>query len=56
MSPKALGLLLKQLAVRSKTNDKRSKDSLMTSALVAANEILPKNGYLKSAEEFFLKI
>ncbi len=29
---------------------------LMISALIAANEILPKNGYLKFAEEFFLKI
>jgi uncharacterized protein YyaL (SSP411 family) len=29
---------------------------LMISALIAANEILPKNGYLKLAEEFFLKI
>ena len=29
---------------------------LWVSALVAANEILPKKGYLKFAEEFFLKI
>ena len=29
---------------------------LWVSALVAANEILPKNGYLKLAEDFFLKI
>ena len=29
---------------------------LWVSALVAANEILPKKGYLKLAEEFFLKI
>ena len=29
---------------------------LMISALIAANEILPKKGYLKLAEEFFLKI
>ncbi len=29
---------------------------LMISGLIAANEILPKNGYLKLAEEFFLKI
>ena len=28
----------------------------MISALIAADEILPKNGYLKLAEEFFLKI
>jgi len=29
---------------------------LMISALIAANEILPNNGYVKLAEEFFLKI
>ena len=29
---------------------------LMISALIAANEILPKNGYLKLAEDFFSKI
>ena len=29
---------------------------LMISALIAANEILPKKGYLNLAEEFFLKI
>ena len=28
----------------------------MISALISANEILPKKGYLKLAEEFFLKI
>jgi uncharacterized protein YyaL (SSP411 family) len=28
----------------------------MISALVAANDILPQNGYLKLAEEFFLKV
>ena len=28
----------------------------MISALIAANEILPNKGYLKLAEEFFLKI
>ena len=28
----------------------------MISALISANEILPKNGYLKLAEEFFLKV
>ena len=28
----------------------------MISALVAANEILPEKGYLKLAEEFFLKV
>ena len=29
---------------------------LMISALISANDILPNNGYLKLAEEFFLKI
>ena len=29
---------------------------LMISALIAANEILPKNGYLELAEDFFSKI
>ena len=28
----------------------------MISALVAANEIIPEKGYLKLAEDFFLKI
>ncbi len=39
-------------------DDKTQLDlnSLMISALLAADDILPNNGYLKLAEEFFLKI
>ena len=53
----------KLLEIRSKRNkpffdDKTQLDlnSLWISSLVAANEILPDKGYLKLAEEFFLKI
>ncbi len=56
-------ILKKLLNIRSKRNkpffdDKTQLDlnCLMISALIAANEILPKNGYLKLAEEFFQKI
>jgi len=56
-------ILKKLLHIRSKRNkpffdDKTQLDlnCLMISALIAANEILPKKGYLKLAEEFFLKI
>ena len=56
--------ILKKLAeIRSQKNkpffdDKTQLDlnCLMISALVAANEILPEKGYLKLAEEFFLKV
>ena len=51
------------LEIRSKKNkpffdDKTQLDlnSLMISALVAADEIIPHKGYLKFAEDFFLKI
>ena len=53
----------KLLEIRSKRNkpffdDKTQLDlnCLMISALIAANEILPENNYLKLAEEFFIKI
>ena len=56
-------ILDKLLQIRSKRNkpffdDKTQLDlnCLMISALIAANEILPDKGYLKFAEEFFLKI
>ena len=56
-------ILNKLLQIRLKRNkpffdDKTQLDlnCLMISALIAANEILPKKGYLKLAEEFFLKI
>jgi len=56
-------ILKKLLQIRLKRkkpffDDKTQLDlnCLMISALIAANEILPKNGYLKLAEEFFLKI
>ncbi len=56
-------ILKKLLQIRSKRNkpffdDKTQLDlnCLMISALVIANEILPNKGYLKLAEEFFLKI
>ena len=56
-------ILNKLLQIRSKRNkpffdDKTQLDlnCLMISALIAANEILPKKGYLELAEEFFLKI
>jgi len=56
-------ILNKLLQIRSKRNkpffdDKTQLDlnCLMISALIAANEILPNKGYLKLAEEFFLKI
>ena len=55
--------LNKLLEIRSKRNkpffdDKTQLDlnCLMISALIAANEILPENNYLKLAEEFFIKI
>ncbi len=57
------GILKELLQIRSKRNkpffdDKTQLDlnCLMISALIAANEILPKKGYLKLAEEFFKKI
>jgi uncharacterized protein YyaL (SSP411 family) len=56
-------ILKKLLQIRSKRNkpffdDKTQLDlnCLMISALTVANEILPNRGYLKLAEEFFLKI
>ena len=56
-------IIKKLLEIRSKRNkpffdDKTQLDlnSLWISSLVAANEILPDKGYLKLAEEFFLKI
>ena len=56
-------ILKKLLQIRLKRNkpffdDKTQLDlnCLMISALIAANEILPNKGYLKLAEEFFLKI
>ncbi len=56
-------ILKKLLQIRSKKNkpffdDKTQLDlnCLMVSALISANKILPKKGYLKSAEELFLKI
>ena len=56
-------ILKKLLQIRSKRNkpffdDKTQLDlnCLMISALVSTNEILPNNGYLKLAKEFFLKI
>ena len=56
-------ILKKLLQIRSKKkkpffDDKTQLDlnSLMISALIAANDILPQNGYLKLAEEFFLKV
>ncbi len=56
-------IIKKLLKIRSKRNkpffdDKTQLDlnSLWISSLVAANEILPDKGYLKLAEEFFLKI
>ena len=56
-------ILKKLLQIRLKRkkpffDDKTQLDlnCLMISALIAANEILPKKGYLKLAEEFFLKI
>ena len=55
--------LKKLLEIRSKRkkpffDDKTQLDlnCLMISALVCANEILPKKGYLKTAEKFFSKI
>ena len=56
-------ILNKLLQIRSKKNkpffdDKTQLDlnCLMISALISTNEILPKKGYLKFAEELFLKI
>ena len=56
-------LLKKLLSIRSKKNkpffdDKTQLDlnCIMISALVSANEILPENGYLKLAEDLFLKV
>ena len=56
-------ILKKLLQIRMKRkkpffDDKTQLDlnCLMISALIAANEILPKNGYLKLSEDFFLKI
>ena len=56
-------ILKKLFQIRSKRNkpffdDKTQLDlnCLMISALIAANEVLPKKGYLKSAEELFMKI
>ncbi len=56
-------ILKKLLQIRLKKSkpffdDKTQLDlnCLMISALITANEILPKKGYLKLAEEFFLKI
>jgi len=56
-------ILKKLLQIRSKRNkpffdDKTQLDlnCLMISAFIATNEILPNKGYLKLAEEFFLKI
>ena len=56
-------ILKKLLQIRLKRkkpffDDKTQLDlnCLMISALIAANEILPKKNYLKLAEEFFLKI
>ena len=56
-------ILKKLLQIRSKINkpffdDKTQLDlnCLMISALISSNEILPKKGYLKLAEEIFLKI
>ena len=56
-------ILKKLLKIRLKRNkpffdDKTQLDlnCLMISALIAANEILPNKGYLKLAEEFFIKI
>ncbi len=56
-------ILKKLLQIRSKKNkpffdDKTQLDlnCLMVSALISANKVLPKKGYLKSAEELFLKI
>ena len=56
-------ILTRLLQIRSQRNkpffdDKTQLDlnCLMISALISANEILPKKGYLKLAEEFFLKI
>ena len=56
-------ILKKILQIRQKRekpffDDKTQLDlnCLMISALIAANEIIPKNGYLKKAEELFLKI
>ena len=56
-------ILKKLFKIRSKRNkpffdDKTQLDinCLMISALISANEVLPGKGYLKLAEEFFLKI
>tara|TARA_X000001036_G_scaffold412135_1_gene425420 strand:+ start:1095 stop:2825 length:1731 start_codon:yes stop_codon:yes gene_type:complete len=56
-------MIKKLLEIRSKRNkpffdDKTQLDlnCLWISSLVAANEVLPHRGYLKLAEEFFLKI
>tara|TARA_B100001057_G_scaffold446593_1_gene485295 strand:- start:4254 stop:5993 length:1740 start_codon:yes stop_codon:yes gene_type:complete len=56
-------ILKKLLQIRSKRNkpffdDKTQLDlnCLMISALITANEILPRKGYLKLAEQFFSKI
>ena len=56
-------IVKKLFTIRSKRkkpffDDKTQLDlnCLMISALIAANEILPKNGYLKLAEELFSKI
>ena len=56
-------ILKKLLQIRSKRkkpffDDKTQLDlnCLMISALIVAHEILPKNGYLELAEEFFIKI
>ena len=56
-------IIKKLLQIRSKRNkpffdDKTQLDlnCLMISALISANEVLPNKGYLKLAEDFFLKI
>ena len=56
-------ILKKLLQIRSKRkkpffDDKTQLDlnCLMISALIVAHDILPKNGYLELAEEFFIKI
>ena len=56
-------ILKKLFKIRSKRNkpffdDKTQLDinCLMIRALISANEVLPEKGYLKLAEEFFLKI
>ena len=59
--PKEILKILYEIRLKRKKpffDDKTQLDlnCLMISALIAANEILPNNGYLKLAEEFFLKI